>query len=63
VQIQVNVRGRDVFIIQSTCHPVNQNLMELLLMVDALKRASAKVLPPLFAYFRLRPPRSLNAGP
>ena len=41
VQIDENVRGRDVFIIQPTCAPVNNNLMELLLMVDALRRASA----------------------
>jgi ribose-phosphate pyrophosphokinase len=51
VQIQENVRGRDVFIVQSTCHPVNQNLMELLLMVDALKRASAKSITAVMPYF------------
>ncbi|MFY7993315.1 MAG: ribose-phosphate pyrophosphokinase [Bacteriovoracaceae bacterium] len=40
-EIEKNVRGADVFIIQSTCYPVNDNLMELLIMIDALKRASA----------------------
>lgn len=41
VRLNESVRGSDVYVIQSTCHPVNQNLMELLVMVDALKRASA----------------------
>ena len=41
VEIQQNVRSRDVFVVQSTCAPTNDNLMELLVMVDALKRASA----------------------
>ena len=41
VEIQANVRGRDVFIVQSTCAPVNDNLMELLIMADTLRRASA----------------------
>jgi ribose-phosphate pyrophosphokinase len=48
VQINENVRGGDIFIIQSTCAPTNDNLMELVVMVDALRRASAGVLPPLF---------------
>ena len=38
VQIQENVRGRDVYLIQSTCNPVNDTLMEVLIMIDALKR-------------------------
>ena len=42
VQINENVRGGDIFIIQSTCAPTNDNLMEIMLMVDALKRASAR---------------------
>ena len=42
VEVGENVRGRDVYIIQSTCRPVNDTLMELLVMIDALKRASAK---------------------
>ena len=41
VQIRENIRQRDVFIIQPTCYPVNDNLMELLIMIDAFKRASA----------------------
>jgi len=41
VEINQNVRARDVFVVQSTCAPTNENLMELLIMVDALKRASA----------------------
>lgn len=42
VEIQENVRGKHVFILQSTCAPTNDNLMELMVMVDALKRASAR---------------------
>ncbi|PZR46580.1 MAG: ribose-phosphate pyrophosphokinase, partial [Stutzerimonas stutzeri] len=41
VEILENVRGKDVFVLQSICQPTNDNLMELLVMVDALKRASA----------------------
>src|SRR2546427_12899802 len=41
IELLENVRGRDVFILQSTCAPTNDNLMEVLVMVDALKRASA----------------------
>ena len=41
VELLENVRGRDVFVLQSTCAPTNDNLMEILVMVDALKRASA----------------------
>lgn len=57
IQIKLNesVRGADVFVIQSTSAPVNQNLMELLIMVDALKRASAKsinVVIPYYGYAR-----------
>ncbi len=43
VQINENVRGSDVFIIQSTCAPTNDNLMELVVMIDAMRRASAGV--------------------
>src|SRR5437870_706716 len=49
VEITDNVRGGDVFVMQSTCTPGNDNLMELLLMLDALKRASAKRLDPNLA--------------
>jgi ribose-phosphate pyrophosphokinase len=51
VEIGENVRGRDVFVVQSTCSPSNQNLMELLIMVDALKRASAERITAVIPYF------------
>jgi ribose-phosphate pyrophosphokinase len=51
VQIEESVRGDDVFIIQSTCSPVNSNLMELLVMIDALKRASAKSITAVIPYY------------
>jgi ribose-phosphate pyrophosphokinase len=55
VQIKENVRGKDVFIVQSTCTPPNDNLMELLILIDAAKRASAKrvtAVLPFFGYAR-----------
>ena len=51
VQINENVRGADVFIIQSTCNPTNDNLMELIVMVDALRRASAGRITAVIPYF------------
>jgi len=51
VEIQENVRGRDVFVIQSLCHPVNDHLVELLLMIDALKRASAGRITATIPYY------------
>jgi ribose-phosphate pyrophosphokinase len=51
VQIQENVRGGDVFVVQPTCRPVDQHLMELLLMIDALKRASAKRITAVIPYY------------
>lgn len=51
VEILQNVRARDVFIIQPTCAPTNENLMELLIMVDALKRASAERIQAVIPYF------------
>ncbi len=51
VQINENVRGGDVFIIQSTCAPTNDNLMELIVMVDALRRASAGRITAVIPYF------------
>ena len=62
VEIQEHVRGNDVFVLQSTCHPSNDNLMELLVIVDALKRVSAGRITaaiPYFGYARQdRRPRS-----
>jgi ribose-phosphate pyrophosphokinase len=62
VEIAENVRGRDVFIVQPTCTPVNDNLMELLLMADALRRSSARRITAVMPYYgyarqiaRLRP--------
>ncbi|ASK21847.1 MAG TPA: ribose-phosphate pyrophosphokinase [Halomonas sp.] len=51
VEINENVRGKDVFILQSTCAPTNDNLMELILMVDALRRASATRITAVVPYF------------
>ena len=51
VEIKQNVRARDVFVVQSTCAPTNDNLMELLVMVDALKRASAERISAVIPYF------------
>jgi ribose-phosphate pyrophosphokinase len=51
VQIQENVRGCDVFVMQPTCRPVDEHLMELLLMIDALKRASARRITAVMPYF------------
>ena len=51
VQLLENVRGADVFVIQPTCHPVNEHIVELLLIMDALKRASARRITPVIPYF------------
>ncbi len=51
VEIHESVRGRDVFVIQSTCPPVDQNYMELFLILDALKRASAKGITAVIPYY------------
>jgi ribose-phosphate pyrophosphokinase len=51
VEIEENVRGMDVFIVQSTCTPVNTHLMELLVMMDALKRASAERITAVIPYY------------
>ena len=62
IEVQQNVRARDVFVIQPTCAPTNENLMELCILVDALKRASARritAVVPYFGYARQdRRPRS-----
>ena len=64
VEIMENVRGKDVFILQSTCAPTNDNLMELLVMIDAVRRASARritAVVPYFGYARQdRRPRSVR---
>ncbi|MFC6671314.1 ribose-phosphate pyrophosphokinase [Marinobacterium aestuariivivens] len=66
VEIQENVRGKDVFIIQSTCAPTNDNLMELIVLADALRRASATritAVVPYFGYARQdRRPRSARVA-
>jgi ribose-phosphate pyrophosphokinase len=51
VEIEENVRGKDVFVIQPTCSPTNENLMELLVMMDALKRASAARITAVLPYY------------
>ena len=51
VEISENVRGRDIFLVQSTCSPVNDHLMELLIMIDASKRASARSITAVVPYF------------
>ena len=51
IEIDENVRGKDVFIIQSTCAPTNDNLMELILMIDALRRSSASRITAVVPYF------------
>ena len=66
VEINENVRGKDVFVLQSTCAPTNDNLMEVMLMVDALKRASAGRITaaiPYYGYARQdRRPRSARVA-
>lgn len=66
VQLLDNVRGKDVFVLQSTCAPTNDNLMELMIMVDALKRASARRITaavPYYGYARQdRRPRSARVA-
>lgn len=51
VKIVENIRGKDVFVIQPTCHPVNENLMELLILVDAMRRASAARITAVMPYY------------
>lgn len=50
-QVEENVRGADVFVVQSTCYPGNDNLMELLIMIDAMKRASADRITAVLPYY------------
>ncbi len=51
VEIMENVRGRDVFVVQSTCNPANDNLMELVIMIDAIRRSSAARITAVLPYF------------
>ncbi|MGI9212492.1 MAG: ribose-phosphate diphosphokinase, partial [Methylococcaceae bacterium] len=51
VEIEENVRGREIFIIQPTCTPINENLMELLIMIDAFRRSSASVITAVIPYY------------
>ena len=51
VEIQENVRGSDVFVLQSTSYPANDHLMELLIIIDALRRASARRITAVIPYF------------
>src|SRR5438552_15465283 len=61
VQINESVRGADVFVVQPTCPPVNDNLMELLIMIDALKRASADRITAVLPYYGYaRPDRKVQ---
>src|SRR5258706_11039927 len=62
-ELMENVRGRDVFIVQPTCPPANDNLMELLMMTDALRRASAKRITAVGPYFGDARPDPRPAGP
>ena len=51
VKVKENIRGKDVFVLQSTCNPPNENLMELLIMIDAMKRASAERITAVIPYY------------
>src|SRR2546430_14276001 len=63
IELMENVRGRDVFIVQSTCPPANDSLMELLVMVDACRRASAARITAVGPYFGYsRPDRRPRAA-
>src|SRR5262249_59620173 len=55
VQIDENVRGADIFVVQPTCPPVNDNLMELLVMLDAFKRSSAQRITAVVPYYGYGP--------
>jgi len=62
VRIEENVRGSDVFLIQSICAPVNHHLMELLLMIDALRRASARRITAVMPYYGYAKQEKKTAG-
>ena len=56
VKVDEDVRGRDCFVVQSTCEPVNATLMELLIYIDCLRRASARRITAVIPYFGRSPP-------
>jgi ribose-phosphate pyrophosphokinase len=62
VQIQESVRGRDIYIVQSTCSPVNEHLMELLVMIDAFRRASAHRITAIVPYYGYARQEKKSAG-
>src|SRR5262249_61508018 len=62
VEIQENVRGEDVFVIQSTSYPANDHLMELLIIMDAARRASARRITAVIPYYPY-PPHHRKPGP
>jgi len=62
VKIEENVRGTDVFVIQPTCNPVNDNLMELLIMIDALSRSSANTITAVVPYYGYAKQEKKTAG-
>lgn len=62
VRIEENVRGVDVFVVQSTCSPVDHNIMELLLMIDALRRASARRVTAVIPYYGYAKQEKKSAG-
>src|SRR5256712_12182860 len=62
VRFEENARGADAFVLQSTCHPVNEHLAELLIMVDALRRASARGVFPRTPHYR-GPAKGQKDGP
>ncbi|MBI2266836.1 MAG: ribose-phosphate pyrophosphokinase [Armatimonadetes bacterium] len=62
VRIEENVRGAEVFVIQPTCTPVNDNLMELLIMIDALKRASVRTVTAVIPYYGYAKHEEKTAG-
>ncbi len=62
VQIQESVRGRDIYIVQSTCSPVNEHLMELLVMIDAFRRASARRITAIVPYYGYARQEKKSAG-
>ena len=54
IEINENIRGNSVFVVQSTSNPANDNIMELLLVIDALKRSSAKTITAVIPYFGMQ---------